>query len=307
MPRDPAGATGEPGAELARRAREHAAALLPAHMVPSVCVPLERLPLTSNGKLDRAALPAPDRESATGGGRGPATTREETLCTAFADVLDLPSVGVDDDFFALGGHSMLAVRLLDRLRAEGVRVDMRTLFTTPTPARLAAAAGAEPVWLPEGTVPPDATRLTPDMVPLAGLTEDELRTVTDTLPDGVAGVADIYPLGPLQEGLFFHHRLHAGSDTADGTDGGDPYVVRYVLAFDTPQALDSFLAALVQVIERHDVLRTSLAWRGLPHPVQIVHRHAALPVTETDLGRARTPSNASWPTTTSRWTCPAPR
>ncbi|WP_164904304.1 non-ribosomal peptide synthetase [Streptomyces albidoflavus] len=289
VPRDPAGATGEPGAELARRAREHAAALLPAHMVPSVCVPLERLPLTSNGKLDRAALPAPDRESATGGGRGPATTREETLCTAFADVLDLPSVGVNDDFFALGGHSMLAVRLLDRLRAEGVRVDMRTLFTAPTPARLAAAAGAEPVWLPEGTVPPDATRLTPDMVPLAGLTEDELRTVTDTLPDGVAGVADIYPLGPLQEGLFFHHRLHAGSDTADGTDGGDPYVVRYVLAFDTPQALDSFLAALVQVIDRHDVLRTSLAWRGLPHPVQIVHRHAALPVTETDLGEGPDP------------------
>ncbi|WP_371798033.1 non-ribosomal peptide synthase/polyketide synthase [Streptomyces albidoflavus] len=289
VPRDPADATGEPGAELARRAREHAAALLPAHMVPSVCVPLERLPLTSNGKLDRAALPAPDRESATGGGRGPATTREETLCTAFADVLDLPSVGVDDDFFALGGHSMLAVRLLDRLRAEGVRVDMRTLFTAPTPARLAAAAGAEPVWVPEGTVPPDATRLTPDMVPLAGLTEDELRTVTDTLPDGVAGVADVYPLGPLQEGLFFHHRLHAGSDTADGTDGGDPYVVRYVLAFDTPQALDSFLAALVQVIERHDVLRTSLAWRGLPHPVQIVHRHAALPVTETDLGEGPDP------------------
>ncbi|WP_394427654.1 non-ribosomal peptide synthase/polyketide synthase [Streptomyces sp. SGAir0957] len=297
VPRDPADATGEHGAELARRAREHAATLLPAHMVPSVCVPLERLPLTSNGKLDRAALPAPGRESATGGGRGPATAREETLCTAFADVLDLPSVGADDDFFALGGHSMLAVRLLDRLRAEGVRVDMRTLFTAPTPARLAAAAGAEPVRLPEGTVPPDATRLTPDMVPLAGLTEDELRTVTDALPDGAAGVADIYPLGPLQEGLFFHHRLHAGTAIGDGTGGGtagttddgDPYVVRYVLAFDTPRALDSFLAALAQVIERHDVLRTSLAWTGLPHPVQIVHRHAELPVTETDLGEGPDP------------------
>ncbi|WP_322986209.1 non-ribosomal peptide synthase/polyketide synthase [Streptomyces sp. S584] len=289
VPHDPAEATGEDGAELARRAREHAATLLPAPMVPAVCVPLERLPLTSNGKLDRAALPAPDRESATGGGRGPATAREETLCTAFAEVLDLPSVGADDDFFALGGHSMLAVRLLDRLRAQGVRVDMRTLFTAPTPARLAAAAGAEPVRLPEGTVPPGTTRLTPEMVPLAGLTEDELRTVTDTLPDGAAGVADIYPLGPLQEGLFFHHRLHAGTGTAGTAGDSDPYVVRYVLAFDTPQALDSFLAALAQVIERHDVLRTSLAWTGLPHPVQIVHRHAELPVTETDLGEGPDP------------------
>ena len=184
---------------------------------------------------------------------------------------------------------MLAVRLLDRLRAQGVSVDMRTLFTAPTPARLAAAAGAEPVRLPEGTVPPGTTRLTPEMVPLAGLTEDELRTVTDTLPDGAAGVADIYPLGPLQEGLFFHHRLHAGTGTAGTAGDSDPYVVRYVLAFDTPQALDSFLAALAQVIERHDVLRTSLAWTGLPHPVQIVHRHAELPVTETDLGEGPDP------------------
>ncbi|WP_435195374.1 amino acid adenylation domain-containing protein, partial [Streptomyces sp. NRRL F-5630] len=289
VPRDPADATGEDGAELARRAREHATTLLPAHMVPAVCVPLERLPLTSHGKLDRAALPAPDRHQATGGGRGPATAREKTLCTAFADVLDLPSVGADDDFFALGGHSMLAVRLLDRLRAEGVRVDMRTLFTAPTPARLAAAAGAEPVRLPEGSVPPGTTRLTPEMVPLAGLTEDELRALTDALPDGAAGVADVYPLGPLQEGLFFHHRFHAGTGTGDGTDDSDPYVVRYVLAFDTPQALDSFLAALGQVIERHDVLRTSLAWTGLPHPVQIVHRHAELPVTETDPGEGPDP------------------
>ncbi|MFG2162972.1 non-ribosomal peptide synthase/polyketide synthase [Streptomyces olivaceus] len=281
VPRDPAAATGEDGAELARRAREHAAALLPAHMVPSVCVPLARLPLTANGKLDRAALPAPDREGAAGG-RAPATAREEILCTAFAEVLDLPSVGADDDFFALGGHSMLAVRLLDHLRTRGVRVDMRTLFTAPTPARLAAAAGPEPVRVPEGTVPPGATRLTPEMVPLAGLTEDELRTVTDALPDGAAGVADVYPLGPLQEGLFFHHRLNAGTGTAGGD--GDPYVVRYVLGFDTPRLLDSFLAALARVIDRHDVLRTSLAWTGLPHPVQVVHRHAELPVTETDLG-----------------------
>ncbi|MCU8593173.1 amino acid adenylation domain-containing protein [Streptomyces sp. A13(2022)] len=283
VPRDPAAATGEDGAELARRAREHAAALLPAHMVPSVCVPLARLPLTANGKLDRAALPAPDREGAAGG-RAPATAREEILCTAFAEVLDLPSVGADDDFFALGGHSMLAVRLLDHLRARGVRVDMRTLFTAPTPARLAAAAGPEPVRVPEGTVPPGATRLTPEMVPLAGLTEDELRTVTDALPDGAAGVADVYPLGPLQEGLFFHHRLNAGTGTAGGDGDGDPYVVRYVLGFDTPRLLDSFLAALAQVIDRHDVLRTSLAWTGLPHPLQVVHRHAELPVTETDLG-----------------------
>ncbi|MFJ9427667.1 non-ribosomal peptide synthase/polyketide synthase [Streptomyces sp. NPDC101249] len=279
VPRDPADAAGEAAAALARRAREHAAALLPAHMVPAACVPLERLPLTANGKLDRAALPAPGPETAGGGGRGPATAREEILCAAFAEVLGVPEVAADDDFFALGGHSLLAVRLVEHLHERGVRVDTRTLFTAPTPAALAAAAGPEPVEVPGAAVPPGTTRITPEMVPLAGLTEAELRTVTDALPGGAADVADIYPLGPLQEGIFFHHRLHTGS----GTEGGDPYVVRYVLGFDTRAGLDAFLAALNRVVDRHDVLRTSLAWTGLPHPVQVVHRHADLPVSEVGL------------------------
>ncbi|MFE3603911.1 amino acid adenylation domain-containing protein, partial [Streptomyces sp. NPDC059142] len=288
VPRDPADAAGESGATLARRVREHAAALLPAHMVPAVCVPLERLPLTANGKLDRAALPAPDPETTRGEGRGPATVREEILCAVFAEVLDVPDVGADDNFFVLGGHSMLAVRLLERLHARGVRVDMRTLFTAPTPAALAAAAGPEPVAVPRATVPPGTTHITPEMVPLAGLTEAELHIVTDALPGGAADVADIYPLGPLQEGVFFHHRLHAES----GRDGGDPYVVRYVLGFDTRSRLDAFLAALSQVIGRHDVLRTALAWTGLPHPVQVVHRHVDLPVTEIDLADGRADGRA---------------
>ncbi|GDY51931.1 hypothetical protein SVIO_025540 [Streptomyces violaceusniger] len=280
VPRRPADAVGETGVALARLLRDFAADLLPGHMVPAVVVPLERLPLTVNGKLDRAALPAPGHPSDVSTGRGPATVREELLCAVFAQVLGVPQVGVDDDFFALGGHSLLAVQLVEQLRAQGVWVDMQTLFTTPTPARLAAVAGREPVEVPEGTVPPGVTRITPDMVPLAGLTEDELRTVTEAVPGGTANVADVYRLGPLQEGLFFHHRLHTEGN--DGTD--DPYVVRYVMRFDTRTLLDSFLAAWPGVIDRHEVLRTALAWEGLPHPVQVVHRHAELPVTEITLG-----------------------
>ncbi|MGX1914109.1 non-ribosomal peptide synthase/polyketide synthase [Streptomyces phaeochromogenes] len=278
VPRRPADAAGEAGTALARLVRESVTVLLPAHMVPAVVVPVERLPLTVNGKLDRAGLPAPGHEPGTDAGRGPATVREEILCAVFADVLGRPQVGVDDDFFALGGHSLLAVQLVEQLCARGVWVDMWTLFTAPTPARLAAVAGREPVEVPEGTVPPGTTRITPDMVPLAGLTEAQLRTVTDAVPGGAADIADVYPLGPLQEGLFFHHRLHAE------TDAGDPYVVSYVMRFDTRTLLDSFLAAWPHVIERHEVLRTAVVWEGLPHPVQVVHRHVDLPVTEVDLG-----------------------
>ncbi|HEX7306424.1 amino acid adenylation domain-containing protein [Lentzea sp.] len=121
------------GAEV----REHCASILPPYMVPSDVVFLAALPLTPNGKLDRRALPAPVRERVVAGGP-PRTKAEETLCALFAEVLGISPIGVDDDFFALGGHSLAAARLVGRLRTvAGIEVPAPSVFEASTPASLA--------------------------------------------------------------------------------------------------------------------------------------------------------------------------
>ncbi|MEQ7005672.1 amino acid adenylation domain-containing protein [Actinopolymorpha sp. B17G11] len=148
------------------RLRAHVAADLPDYMVPSAFVVLQALPLLPNGKLDRAALPAPEASTTSGVGRSPRNPREELLAGLFADTLDLPTIGIDDNFFHHGGHSLLAIRLIHRIRQTfGVGLSLRALFDAPTVAglaeRLATPTVERPALRPsirEGDLPVSAAQ-----------------------------------------------------------------------------------------------------------------------------------------------------
>jgi amino acid adenylation domain-containing protein len=135
-------AVDDPAAAL----RPHLAARLPDYMVPSAFVTVDALPLTANGKLDVAALPAPPASPAAAH-EPPRTAAEQVVAEIWGEVLGKGRVGVEDDFFALGGHSLLATRVLSRVeQAFGVKLPVRALFEHPTVAALAvrlesAAAG----------------------------------------------------------------------------------------------------------------------------------------------------------------------
>lgn len=266
-----------PGAELTPAAlRQHVRQQLADYMVPAAFMTLTQFPLTPNGKLDRKALPAPDQEAlAHREYEAPIGDVETLLAQLWQELLGVPRVGRSDHFFELGGQSLLVVSLIERLRTHGWTLDVSTLFATPVLSALAEAIDAsatapQPLReAPPNRIPLDCQRLTPDMLPLVDLPQTTLDTLVGTVQGGAANVQDLYPLAPLQEGMLFHHLLQTTGDT---------YLIRCLLGFDTETRCQAFVDALQRVIQRHDVLRTSLYWEALEHPVQVVWQQAPLNV-----------------------------
>ncbi|MFD7093220.1 condensation domain-containing protein, partial [Streptomyces sp. NPDC059896] len=119
--------------------REHVASALPEYMVPAAFVVLDALPLNANGKLDRRALPAPDFEAAGSAYTAPRTESERVLCGVWAEVLGLERVGIEDNFFDLGGDSIISLQVVSRARRAGLALSSRDVFLHPTVLTLASA------------------------------------------------------------------------------------------------------------------------------------------------------------------------
>ncbi|SFB60741.1 non-ribosomal peptide synthase domain TIGR01720/amino acid adenylation domain-containing protein [Amycolatopsis marina] len=251
------------------RLREQLAAALPEHMVPSAIVVLPgELPRTPNGKLDVAALPAPDWRGLAGSAR-PATPGERTLARLFAEVLGLPSVGVHDSFFELGGDSIVAIQLVTLARRAGMAITARQIFRHRTVAALASVAGDA---LASGD------RL-PAPFSLVALDDAELAELA-AVP---GGLADVLPLTPLQEGFYFHAAFDGGDAAGDGAD---IYTVQQSL--DLAGAVDpaALRRSLRGLLRRHPLLRAGFRQLRAGRVVQFVAAGVDLPWREADLSAA---------------------
>jgi len=228
---------------------------LPGHMVPAAFVTLAAFPLTRHGKLDRAALPAPDGAVASAAPYAPPETPiERMLAASWADVLDQP-VGLDDDFFALGGDSIRAIQVRARAAERGAFFTLQELFRLPTVRGLARAVGTAPAEPAEQSVPASRDLLAP--ADRAQLSE---------------GIEDAFPLARTLAGLVFHSEY-------------SPDYLIYLTGFHLQLPFDApcLQEALDRVVARHPVLRSSFALEGFSEPLHVVHRQVHVPLEVDDL------------------------
>ncbi|SFK58154.1 non-ribosomal peptide synthetase [Methylocapsa palsarum] len=240
------------------RLRTYLSGRLPDYMVPSLFVRVDGFALTPSGKIDRNALPAPGVSGATSGYAPPQTPAEEILARIWSEVLGLEQVGTQDNFFALGGDSILSIQVASRARQKGFELTPRQIFLNPSISALA------PLLQKSVDSPPGQTALAADSFSLAELSSEQVDGLKAEFP----GLVDLYPLTSLQEGMLFHSLLNPGSGV---------YVMQDQYEIRGSVDVDAFQKAWQSTVDRHEILRSGLAWRQIEKPHQLVRNEAVLP------------------------------
>ncbi|MCG7564124.1 non-ribosomal peptide synthetase [Pseudoalteromonas sp. McH1-42] len=249
---------------------------LPAHMVPGLFVVMPQWPLTPNGKIDKKALPAPDAlQQSSAQYVAPETELACLLAGLWAELLGLEQdqISATANFFELGGHSLLIMQLLAKLQQHNLNSSAQQLFQAKDLAAMAAVIDEadDAFAIPDNRIPAHCEAITPEMLTLVTLEQPEIEVIAAAVPGGMRNIQDIYPLAPLQEGVLFVHTLNPEHD---------PYVTTASFEFASADKLAGFVAQLNWLVQRHDVLRTAVFWRGREQAMQVVLREATLPVTE---------------------------
>jgi amino acid adenylation domain-containing protein len=236
--------------------REHLSRYLPEYMVPAVYVWLKELPLTANGKVDRKALPSPDEAGTeTGKYTEPRTLEEQILCGIWSQVLSLERIGIDDNYFTLGGDSIRSLQIITRAAERGMKFTVGDIFRYQTVRTLAQNL--------------ETLKVAPEVKagPFSLITPEDQRL----LPEDAEAA---YPLTRLQAGMVFHRELHP--ESAVYHDIGSFHLRM-------PLREELLREAIYRVVARHPTLRTSFDLVHYSQPLQIVHREAPAPLTVIDL------------------------
>jgi amino acid adenylation domain-containing protein len=222
---------------------------LPHYMVPATLMRLEQLHLTPNGKIDRKSLPEPVREASTEMSVAPRTETEKILAEIWQQVLKVDHVSVTDNFFDLGGDSILSIHVVTQARRAGLILTPRQFFQQQTLAKLALVAEES-----FSARPSDNGH---------GARAGEIQAaVEDT------GLEDVYPLTPFQQGMLFH--------VLDAPDAG-MYLNQQRYTLKGELDLSAFRNAFQAVMDRHQILRTAFNLSAPDGPVQMVYRHLNIP------------------------------
>ena len=229
---------------------------LPRHMLPSAFVTIASRPLTANGKVDHRALPPPggDRPASAAPYVAPTTDAQAVLADIWCDVLGVANVGIDDNFFVMGGDSIRSLQVLEKARSRGLLFTLLEFFQHQTVREIARHSRI--------TQGPAADA--PDTRPFSQLSDiDRSR-----LPEGLE---DAYPLTALQSGMLYHMEIATGSNVYHNTGGVH---IEMRVPFDGP----AFEEAVRMLVRRHGALRTGFDLVSYSEPLQLVHRQARLPV-----------------------------
>ena len=239
----------------AEQLREHLKKKVPEYMVPTIIMELEAMPLTANGKIDRKAMPSPehmvlDEQNYV----MPRDSTEERLAKIWSEVLKAPHVGIRDNFFQLGGDSILILRIMGQAREQGLNFSLQDVFEHQTIEALSQVTTREEGEVYVNTAPFD-------------LVGEDVRKL---LP---ADVEDAYPLARLQLGMLFHSAYAPSSGVYHD-------VISYRLR--VPYDADKLQATVDCLTRRHDVLRASINMTSFSQPLQLIHSKVHLKVVEQD-------------------------
>jgi amino acid adenylation domain-containing protein len=245
---------GSAGTSNENQLREFLSISLPHYMIPSCFVFLERIPLTTSGKIDRKALPEPEMTTAAEY-MPPRNEIEKKLVEVWSRVLGR-EVGINDSFFQVGGDSIKAILLAARLKKHGLNLKINDLFLHPVIKELAKFVKK---------IQPQIDRNTD--VGCRDISPEKLEQLTGYIRDNIPGnpaIQAIYPLTPMQKTMLYHSLSGKHKEV---------FFIQYLFRWQGAIESSHLETSLNQLIERHDIFRTIFIYENLEEPLQIVLKH----------------------------------